>query len=71
MRSHAQKLAAFKARYEAQRTKRDALGSRRPWTTEDVVQHAAALHISPFAGMVPIVADDKPSSHSAVVWSAP
>lgn len=59
MRAHAEKLAAFKARYEAQQRKLEPLGSRRPWTTEDLVRHAAALQIAPFAGIIPIVPDDK------------
>lgn len=55
MRAHAEKLAQFKARYEEQQRKLERLGSRRPWTTEDLVRHAAALQIAPFAGMVPVV----------------
>jgi hypothetical protein len=59
MRAHAEKLAQFKARYEEQQRKLERLGSRRPWTTEDLVRHAAALQIAPFAGMVPVVPNDK------------
>ncbi|MDB4971785.1 MAG: hypothetical protein JWN48_126 [Myxococcaceae bacterium] len=61
MRSHAERLARFKAAYERQskQLEADPRGRARPWTTEDLVKLASVFHVEPFAKLIPLVPDDK------------
>jgi hypothetical protein len=57
MRGHAEKLARFKAGYEAQRERLARLRDK-PWTSETVLELAAVYQVAPFAERYPVAPND-------------
>lgn len=62
MGTHAEKLARFRAGYEAQTRRLQPMGRERPWTSEELVELvelASVFHVPPFERRYPAVPDDK------------
>lgn len=59
MRTHAEKLARFRAGYDAQTRRLEPMGRERPWTSEELIEMASVFHIPPFERRYAMVPDDK------------